>query len=162
MIVAVLSDCHDHLDQVRKALDAIRDASMALYCGDYCAPFTLKALAEGFRGQWHSVFGNNDGDPFLLATAAKEAGNVTFHQPFIDIEIDGRRVAAAHYPQVGEALALSGRYAAVFSGHVHIAHSRLVGSTLWASPGEVMGRLGKPSLGLYDTRQNQFELRDLR
>ena len=158
MIIAVLSDCHDHLENVQKVLEHCQQAVVMLFCGDYCAPFTLKALADGFSGPIHSVFGNNDGDPFLLLTVAQKAGNVTFHQPMVKLELGGRRIAAVHYPEFGEALALSGKYDAVFSGHNHTAEIQVLGSTLWANPGEVMGRFGKPSFGLYDTGTNEFQI----
>jgi len=158
MIIAVLSDCHDRLENVQKVLARCQQAEAMLFCGDYCAPFTLKALADGFRGPIHSVFGNNDGDPFLLLTIAQRAGNVTFHQPMARLELGGRRIAVVHYPEFGEALALSGKYDAVFSGHNHTAEVQTFGSTLWANPGEVMGRFGKASFGLYDTGAQRFEL----
>ncbi len=158
MRVAVLSDCHDSLANLKGALAKIRDVEMALFCGDYCAPFTLKMLADGFRGPIHSVFGNNDGDVFLMLGIARKAGNVTFHQPMAHLELGGRKVAIVHYPEFGEALALSGKYDAVFNGHNHLAEVKVVGSTLWANPGELMGRLGPPSFGVYETTTNGFEL----
>lgn len=158
MKIAVLSDCHDRLENLEKVLASAEEAEVALFCGDYCAPFTLKALAEGFDGPVHSVFGNNDGDAFLLLAVAQKAGNVTLHQPMADLDLDGRRIAVVHYPEFGEALALSGKYDAVFSGHNHTAEANTLGSTLWANPGEVMGRFGKPSFGIYDTSTNAFEI----
>jgi len=159
MKVAVLSDCHDRLENLQQVLDQIQDAEVALFCGDYCAPFTLKMLASGFSGPVHSVLGNNDGDVFLMLTIAQQAGNVTFHQPMASLELGGRRVAVVHYPEFGQALALSGQYDAVFSGHNHTAEAQMVGETLWGNPGEVMGRFGQPSFGIYDTENNSFEIR---
>jgi putative phosphoesterase len=158
MRVAVLSDCHDSFGNLEKVLASLDEVQVVLFCGDYCAPFTLKMLAGGFAGPVHSVFGNNDGDAFLLLAIAQKAGNVTFHKPMAKLELDGRRIAVVHYPEFGEALALSGQYDAVFSGHNHTAEARTVGSTLWANPGEVMGRLGKPSFGIYDTSTNAFKI----
>jgi putative phosphoesterase len=158
LLVAVLSDCHDRLDHLERALSRVGEAQVALFCGDYCAPFTLKALAEGFRGRVHSVLGNNDGDVFLLLKVASKVGNVTVHQPMANLELGGRRIAVVHYPEFGEALALSGKYDAVFSGHDHTAASSRVGNTLWGNPGELMGRFGPPSFGLYDTEDNTFEI----
>jgi len=161
MLVAVLSDCHDNIWNLEKVLPRLGGAEVALFCGDFCAPFTLKMLAEGFAGPVHAVFGNNDGDVYLLLSVAGKAGNVTLHQPLCQLELDGRRIAAVHYPELGEALALCGKYDAVFSGHSHVAQVKMLGSTLWANPGEVMGRFGKPSFGLYDTSDNSFEIQEI-
>lgn len=158
MRAAVLSDCHDSLANLEKALARMREAKVALFCGDFCAPFTLKMLADGFSGPIHTVFGNNDGDAFLLLRIAQQAGNVIFHQPMAELELSGRKVAVVHYPEFGEALALSGKYDAVFNGHNHTAETHVLGSTLWANPGALMGRLGQASMGLYETDTNDFEI----
>lgn len=161
MQIAVLSDVHDHLENLQQVLAQVGQAEALLFCGDFCAPFTLKTLAEGFHGPIHAIFGNNDGDAYLLLQVARQAGNVTFHKPIAQLELGGKRIAVAHYPEIGEALARAGQYDAVFSGHNHIAHSQMLGHTLWGNPGEVMGRLGQPSFGLYDTNKNVFEIHEI-
>jgi putative phosphoesterase len=161
MLIAVLSDCHDNIWNLEKVLPKLDKVDVVLCCGDFCAPFTLKMLAQGFPRPIHAVFGNNDGDVFLMLTVAKQAGNVTFHKPIAQLELGGKRIAVAHYPELGEALALSGKYDAVFSGHNHQSQCMTIGSTLWGNPGEVMGRLGKPSFGMYDTATGQFEIRTI-
>ncbi|MBM4430255.1 MAG: metallophosphoesterase [Chloroflexi bacterium] len=158
MQIAVLSDCHDRLENLEKVLAHIQQAQAVLFCGDFCAPFTLKMLGEGFRGPIHSVLGNNDGDVFLLLAIAKQVGNVSYHQPMARLEMGGKRIAVVHYPEFGEALALCGKYDAVFSGHNHTAEVQTLGGTLWGNPGEVMGRFGQPSFGLYDTDSHTFEI----
>jgi putative phosphoesterase len=158
MLIAVLSDCHDNIWNLEKVLPKLEKADVVLFCGDFCAPFTLKMLAEGFPRPIHAVFGNNDGDVFLMLTVAKQVGNVTFHKPIAQLELGGKRIAVAHYPELGEALALSGKYDAVFSGHNHQDQVMTVGPTLWGNPGEVMGRFGKPSFGMYDTVMHRFEI----
>ncbi len=159
MRVAVVSDIHDNIWNLDKALKLVADAAVLLCCGDICSPFTLKMLAEGFPGPVHVVFGNNDGDVSLMHTVAERLSNITFHKPIAQLELDGRRIAVAHYPELGEALALCGKYDAVCSGHNHTADVTRLGNTLWANPGEVMGRFGKPSLGIYDTESGEFTLR---
>ena len=161
MRIAVLSDIHDNIWNLEKALKQAADTAVLLCCGDLCSPFTLKMLAEGFDGPVHIVFGNNDGDVTLMHTVAERLGNITFHKPIAQLELDGKRIAVAHYPELGEALALCGKYDAVFSGHNHTADVTHRGGTLWANPGEVMGRFGKPSLGIYDTQTGEFILRQL-
>jgi len=67
MIFAVMSDSHDQIWNVRKALETIKkhEAEAIIHCGDFVAPFILKELnAAGLPV--HGVFGNNDGNRFLL------------------------------------------------------------------------------------------------
>ncbi len=158
MKVAVLSDSHDRLDHLAQALQqvAAEGAERLFFLGDFCAPFSLKALAERFSGPIDCVFGNNDGDQFLLCQVAAGFPQVTFHAPLAELEVAGRTVALQHYPELGIRLAESGAYDAVFTGHDHLRYIREIGSTLWANPGELMGRLGEPSFGIWDTETNTF------
>lgn len=156
MRIAVLSDAHDNIWNIEKLLPGLKQAEMLIFCGDFCAPFSLQMLAAGFSGPLHAVLGNNDGDPLLLSQVAARAGNVTLHTGVGHIEASGARIAFAHYPQIGEALARSGLYQATFSGHTHQRKLERFGDSLWVNPGEVMGRFGQPSYGLYDTETGEF------
>jgi hypothetical protein len=64
-------------------------------------------------------------------------------------------VAINHYPAIARGLA-EGNYNAVFYGHDHTSFNGEVGATLLANPGEIMGRFGTPSFGIYDTEANSF------
>ena len=156
MQIAVLSDTHDNVWVVERLLPELKQAGLLIFCGDLCAPFTLRLIAEGFAGPVHATFGNNDGDIFLLTQVAAKLGNVTFAAPMGELEAGGRRLAFVHYPQFGEGLAALGRYDAVFAGHTHRPEVRTVGKTLFANPGAVIGRDRPPTYGIYDTETGTF------
>jgi hypothetical protein len=164
MVIAVLSDVHDNIWNLADALRQVRvaGAEVLLFCGDFCAPFTLTQMGQGFFGPVHCVLGNNDGDPRLLLHNALAAGNVTLHGQYAELTLDGRRVAVNHYPDIAQRLAESGQFDLVCYGHNHLARVEQVGATVLANPGEVMGRFGAPTFGLYDTASGQFELRPVR
>ncbi len=159
MRIAVLSDSHDRLDHLERVLASVRQSGAECLCflGDFCAPFTLAALAEGFPHPIHAVLGNNDGDVFLLMRVAGKYPHVTFHHPLAELELGGVRVALQHYPELGRRLAESGAYDAVFTGHDHQRYQHQIGETLWANPGEIMGRFGTVSYGIFDTGTGVFE-----
>ncbi len=160
MKVAVLSDVHDRLDHLKSALErvSVLRPERLFFLGDFCAPFSLAALAEGYtEGPIDAVFGNNDGDHFLLCQIAGKHTHVTFHAPLAELDVAGRKVALHHYPEIGKRLAESGAYDAVFSGHDHQRYVHTIGETLWANPGELMGRLGAPGFGVWDSKTNTFE-----
>lgn len=163
MKIAIMSDVHDNIWNLERALKQLQDYRPAtlLFLGDFCAPFTLAQIAEGFQSPIHAVFGNNDGDPFLLSTVAASHQHVTLHGQMAELELDGVRVALNHYPDISRPLALSGRYNAVFSGHDHKRYQEQLGDTLWANPGEVMGRFGSPSFGIYDSKTGVFQHIDI-
>ena len=158
MLIAILSDINDNIWNLEKALPQLEKAEALLFCGDFCAPFTLKMMAEGFSGPVHCVFGNNDGDALFLSRIARQAGNVTLYSQMGELELGSKRIAFIHYPDIASGLAASGKYDAVFSGHTHEYRMEKIGPTLWADPGEVMGRFGQPSFGLYDTASGEFTL----
>jgi len=161
MRIAILSDIHDNI-WVLKDLLAGLQADALLFCGDFCAPFTLAQIAEGFGGPVHVVFGNNDGDKLLLSRVASRFSHVTLHGDLAELDLDGRRVAVSHYPQVGRALAQSGVYHLVCYGHNHESTVEQVGSTVLVNPGEVMGRLGRSTYAVYDTATGQAAILEVK
>lgn len=163
MKLAVLSDIHDNIWNLETALRQVRDsgAEVLLFLGDFCAPFTLAQIAEGFAGPVHAVFGNNDGDTFLLSRVAAKHAQVTLHGQLAELDLGGRKIALNHYPDIARRLAESGAYDAVFSGHDHQRYVHHIGRTLWANPGDLMGRFGQPGFGLYDTGGGEFSHVDL-
>ena len=157
MKIAILSDVHDNIWQLETLL-ADLSADLMVFCGDFCAPFTLAQIAEGFSRPVHVVFGNNDGDQFLLSRVAGGFPHVTLHGDFADLTINGRRVAVTHYPDIGKALARGDSYDLVCHGHSHERRLERTGQTLLVNPGEVMGRFGLSTYAIYDTSDGQAHL----
>jgi putative phosphoesterase len=159
--IAILSDAHDNIWKLAELLEDVgrSGAGTLIFCGDLCAPFTLKQIGEGFDGPVHVVQGNNDGDMLLLSKIANGLDNVTLYGPFAYLELEKHKVAVNHYPQIAQDQARSGQYDIVCHGHDHIANIQRIGSTLLINPGEVMGRFGKSTYALYDTNSGEAELR---
>jgi len=153
MKLGIISDIHDHLGNLDRALDKLDEigADRLLCCGDLCAPFIVPRLAENFDGPIEIVFGNNDGDEFLIAQQAARFGHVTLHGPFADLAIDERRVFLVHYPELAYPIAASGWYDLVCFGHNHTAEIDQDGGTMLVNPGETMGRFGRVTVAIYDT-----------
>ncbi len=164
MKVAAISDIHDNVWKLEDILANIREdgSQMLIVCGDLCSPFTLQAIAEGFAGPIEVVFGNNDGDQFLLSRVAGRHRHVTLHGQYAELKLDGALVAVTHYQEIGRRLAAGGGFAAVFYGHSHRAEAVRHGASLGLNPGEVMGRLGRSTYGWYDTDSCEGGIHDLR
>lgn len=157
MKVAILSDIHDNIWKL-EALLAGLEAEALIFCGDFCAPFTLAQIAEGFAGPVHVVFGNNDGDKLFLARVAGRFPQVALHGEFAELELGRRRIAVTHYPEIGRALAQGGVYDLVCHGHSHECVVEREDNTLRVNPGEVMGRFGLATYAIYDTATGQAEI----
>jgi putative phosphoesterase len=156
-LIGVLSDIHDALDNLERALDLFRGEGVEtlLFCGDFCSPIPARVLG-GWEGAVHCVFGNGDGDRFRILDAARTSfPRMTVHGEHAELELEGRRIALTHFPLYGQALARTGDYDAVFSGHTHEAHGERFGRTLWVNPGEILGWKGPPSVYLWDPATNE-------
>ena len=140
MKLAILSDIHDNIWNLRAALGALGEADVLLCCGDLCSPFVVGLLAEGFPGRpIHVVFGNNDGDLFRITQMAGRQAQVTLHGELFQGEFDGKRVLMNHYPDIALAAAAAGRHDLVCYGHNHLFAIERQGDTLTINPGAIMG-----------------------
>jgi hypothetical protein len=157
MKIGVISDSHDHIENLNKALELLKekDVKILIHCGDFCAPFMMNDLAK-FNGEVHCVFGNT-ADRYLTPQLAEKA-QVNLDGDLAELEFDGKKIAVNHYPKVAEGLAYTGKYDAVFYGHNHKADKKKIGETLLLNPGEIMGVKGKPSLAIYNTETNDAEI----
>ncbi len=153
MKVAVMSDSHDHIWNLRKALDIIRseNCAMILHCGDVVAPFMFKEFIRSDIPV-HCVFGNNDGDRHLLTRVALESqGKITLFPLVGHVQVDHVKIAFTHEWPVAEALAAIGTYHVVCFGHSHQYSQQKIGPTLVLNPGEIMGKDEAPGFCVIDT-----------
>ena len=161
MKIAIISDSHDHLENLRKAIEIAKQnkAEALIHCGDFCAPFIIDELAE-FSGEVHCVFGNID-DRYLTTKKAEEKENLVLYGNIAKIQLDNKKIFFTHFPDIARAFALSGEFDAVFHGHTHEKNKETLNNTLLLNPGEIMGRLGNPSLAIYNTETNDAEFFDI-
>jgi len=153
MVIAVMSDSHDNIWNLQKALHIIRQAAadMIIHCGDFIAPFMLKEL-DSAGIPVHGVFGNNDGDQYLLTKLSfSDLTHVTLHGLIGSVEVDGNAVGFVHHDAIGNGLALSGEFKMVCVGHTHTFLQKEINQTLLLNPGEIMGKDGDPGFCLVDT-----------
>lgn len=137
MHVGIVSDTHDNVPAVEAIVEDFeeRDVEVVLHAGDVVAPLVVPFF-EGF--EVHAVLGNNDGEVAGLTAAFEELGEGSaLHGRFADLRIDGVDVAMLHGESLEEvqALAASGAYDLVVSGHYHERVERQVGETTVCNPG---------------------------
>ena len=162
VIIGIISDTHDHLPNVDKAVNKLisLNAELILHAGDYCSPFVIPHF-KLFKGRFIGVFGNNDGDHEVLEKRFAEF-DLDIRGMFAETKADNMRVALLHGGEPGgppgpsellKSLIETDCYDAIIHGHVHDAKTYRKGKTLIINPGEVCGYLtGKPSLAVWDTK----------
>jgi len=161
MLVGIMSDTHDHLPLVDKAVKKLIDekVELVLHAGDYVSPFVIPHF-KPFKGRFIGVFGNNDGDHEFLKRRFAEFG-LEIRGEFAEVKIEGLRIALLHGGEPGgppgasellKSLVDSECYDAIVHGHVHEAKTYRKGKTLIINPGEVCGYLTqKPSIAVLNT-----------
>ncbi|MCJ7514072.1 MAG: YfcE family phosphodiesterase [Anaerolineales bacterium] len=163
MRVAVLSDTHDNIWRLEEALPHLRSSDVVIHCGDLCSPFMIRHLGQGLPGKpVHLVWGNNDGDTYLISKVAAGFADIHLHGPLAQLELEGVKVAVNHYPELARGLASTQTFGLVCYGHDHTAHFEWVGGCLLLNPGELMGLDGRSSLALVDLPDREVQFLDLR
>lgn len=156
MLIGILSDTHDDMAAIRKAVDVFNaeNVSHVIHAGDLTSPFTFETFSE-LRCGLTGIFGNNDGDRLLLKE--KSGGNI-FPQPHM-MALDGKKIIVLHEPDLVSALADSGHFDVIIYGHTHKADVRKAGDTLIINPGKA-ARLhkGDSTVAVLDTEQMRAEV----
>lgn len=163
MKIGLMSDTHDRLDAVERAIDFFNREGVkhVLHAGDLVSPFVAPKFAE-LKAKLYYVWGNNEGDREFIRVKFDELG-VKPLGGFAGLEFNGRKIALLHGTQeeVVEALSKSGSFDVVVRGHTHKAEIR-EGKTLLVNPGEVCGYLSeRQTVALLDLAKLSAEIMEL-
>ncbi|QWR77960.1 metallophosphoesterase [Candidatus Magnetomonas plexicatena] len=156
MLVGVISDSHDNMDNLRRAVTVFnrRGVSKVFHAGDFTSGFTFRVLKD-LEAEFTGIFGNNDGDIYLLN---KRSGGRIFKQPY-EFVLDGKKAVMIHEHFLVKALTNSGLYDIVIFGHTHTVHNEKTGGTLALNPGELCGWLhGSSTAAVLDTDSLDTEI----
>ncbi len=163
MILGVMSDSHDHMENIGRAVAAFAERKIGalIHGGDLCSPFVFRQL-ESLREtcpQMYAIFGNNDGDRVLLTE--KGRGFCTFRDGAMTLDLEGRRIAVMHYPDVAESLHRSGDFDLVIYGHTHQVRVE-GGERILLNPGSCAGYLAeRATVAAVDLGNLEVELIEL-
>ncbi len=137
MLIGVMSDSHDRIEAIRAAIEKFNSESVdiVLHAGDIVSPFSVREF-EKLNCKIICVTGNNDGDPAALRKFLGRFGG-ELRDVFFKLEVEGKRIALTHgeWPELVEALILSGEYDVVINGHSHEASIRKQNNVLVINPG---------------------------
>ena len=168
MKLAVISDTHDHKDNILKAVSIMneRKVDALIHCGDYVAPFVKRwfdGLNDNIKENFFGVFGNNDGERVFLIKNLGQICDIVGME--INKDFDGKKVYAAHMPTQNtiDAIAKSGQYDIVLTGHTHnMVNKKYDNGVLVVNPGEACGYLtGKSTFAIIDTDKLEAEIIEL-
>lgn len=172
MIVGIISDTHDNLLGLKKAIQIFKDKKieMLIHCGDWVSPFTFEFFDKEMRQlniPVKSAVGNNPGD-----TKRTMMSNVNMHNPIewpktvtLKLDIEEKKAIVYHgddYELLG-ALIDCQKYDIIFTGHTHRPRNEVVGRTLVLNPGSTSyaceGKIiKKASIAIYNSETNKAEI----
>ncbi|MFA5354587.1 MAG: metallophosphoesterase [Thermodesulfovibrionales bacterium] len=159
MIIGIISDSHDHLDNLQKTIDLFKERQVEhiIHAGDFTSPFTWRVLKH-FEGGFTGIFGNNDGERVLMRKLSQER---VYTQPY-KLTLDGKRIVVMHEPDVVDDLAASGNFDLIVFGHTHVPEIRRENNTLIVNPGELCGWVKRrATVAVADLRTMTAEIVDL-
>ncbi len=168
MLLGVMSDSHDNMENVVKALNIFRERGVnyIVHLGDIVSPFIARKMVELKWGNLYvsAVYGNNDGDKILLRKIFEKAGWKIDYGPRIE-EISGRRIFLMHgyngiefTKKIAYSIAREKDIDLVLYGHTHQKDQISINDTLVVNPGEVYGSLyGEASIAIIDLEKLRVE-----
>lgn len=164
MLLGLMADVHDHLDNLRLAVQVFNDArcETVLFAGDLVSTFAvppLRKLACPFVG----CFGDNEGNRTGLLAGIRIVGRLE-EPPLLWTADDGTRFVLVHMERQLRDLPPETEFDFVVCGHTHKPFARKDDQgRLSLNPGEIGGwTFGRPTVMLFDTRTRQVETIDLK
>jgi len=145
-----MSDSHDNLDAIQKAVRFFSDMNceLVVHAGDFIAPFAAKEL-NSLDCPVKAVFGNCDGEKKGLERIFALFGEIK-KEPFV-FDYAHRKFLLTHTQFANEMHIRSGKYDVIIYGHTHKPEIRKTRDFLLINPGETGGWLtGKSSVTLLD------------
>jgi putative phosphoesterase len=168
--IAVVSDSHDHKDNILKAVSKInnKEVEAIIHCGDYVAPFVKRwfnNLTDSIKQNFYGVFGNNDGERVFLKKNLGQICEFTRDGHELILNLDNKRIFVSHMPkqETIEALAHSSKFDIILTGHTHsFVNKKYENGVLVVNPGELCGYLtGRATFAIVDTVEMKAEIIDL-
>ena len=172
MLVGIISDTHDNLLGLKKAIHIFEERKIELlvHCGDWVSPYTLEFFDREIMQLGipiKSVVGNNPGDTKRIMTSNGEMNNPIEWPKTVTLkmDIDGRRTIVYHGDdyELLHGLIYCQQYDIVLTGHTHSPRNEVVGKTLVVNPGSTCyaceGKIiEKASVAIYNSKTHQAEI----
>jgi uncharacterized protein len=160
MLIAIISDIHNNGVNLQKVLAYCKDNEIKtiICCGDLASDETLDFLNDNFTGVIHYAFGNMDNDQLKNFKSKTKYKNTLLYKDFGEAEIENRKIAFVHFPEIARKLCESGKYDFVFYGHTHKPWEEVIGKCKMLNPGNVAGEIYPPTFALWDVKNGRFEL----
>lgn len=161
MKIAIISDTHDNLANLKKAISWIKKEriNVLIHCGDIFKPETLEEGLKEYQGKIYIIFSKADADfSKIPENSFKNLPKSKAWEELGQIKLGKKKIAFCHFPEIGRDLANSQKYDLVFYGHTHKPWEEKIGKTKLVNPGNIAGLFYRPTFAIYDVKTNKLEL----
>ena len=174
MKIAIISDTHDNIVNLDKALQYIRGEKIKtiIHLGDVVSQETLDYLAENFSGKLFIARGNADlydiKNQKLKITHSTTSGqenkyaNIKIFEEYGEIEIDKRKIGFVHkksdIPNFQTPYTKYHIPNTIFYGHSHKPWIEEIKGVTYANPGNLAGIHYDPTFAVYETSSKKIKL----
>lgn len=158
MLIGIFADSHDHLDNIRRAVDIFNTAGCDLvaFAGDLVSSFAVPPL-RSLKCDVIACFGDNEGNKPGVTAGMRIVGTIG-EPPFGFRTRDGKKVLLMHMERTLRGL--EGEFDIAIYAHSHKPSiTRDEQGRLYINPGETSGwSHGRPSVALLDTTTMQARI----
>lgn len=169
MKLAIISDTHDNIPNLKKVLDYCRENKIEklIHCGDLAEIETLDYIIENFFGDIFWTYGNMDGGHSAdYSFSDGKYRGINIFSKHGEVEIANKKIAFVHYPDYAKSLCEDGRFDFVFYGHTHKPWTEIVetyknGSihkTEMLNPGNISNERYQPTFAVWNSLTEKFQL----
>jgi len=160
MKVAIVSDIHDNLVNLKKCLDVCKTERVGqmICCGDVTNAETLNFLSKNFKDTIHLVRGNAE---IFKDKEAEEIKNIIYYGRIGNFEISGKNVGLCHEPFLFDKVLEKGKCEIVFYGHTHKPWIETKKNVRFLNPGTVGAVFQKATFSIWDIEKGQIDLKIL-
>lgn len=162
MKIAIISDSHDNLANLNKAIKNIEAEGIKtiIHCGDIASLETLKELSRIFKEKVLIAFGNMDEDYLKnMGSDLKKIPKFKFFGQVGEVRMGKKKIAFTHFPAIAKKLAATQDYDIIFYGHTHKPWEETIGKTRLVNPGNLAGLLYRATFAIYDTKNDELKLK---
>lgn len=155
MLLGIISDTHDHIEKVKKAIEIFKQYNLigVIHCGDFVAPFTLREFAN-LKTKFYGVFGNCDGEKDGLSRVAKENNFLLTEAP-LELSFGDKKFLIFH--KLRKENIKNVDY--VIYGHTHQYEIKKEENIFYINPGEACGLLTeKATIAILDIKENKVDI----
>lgn len=163
MRIGIISDTHDHLPNIEKAVAVFNreKVQLVIHCGDWCSPFSIDFF-KGLNCPMKGVFGNNDADIYMIL---KKQTNIEFSKRILELNVGNKKAVVFHGDdqQITDSLISSKRYDLVLTGHTHETVEEEIDGVFHINPGTVSqfkkGKINSLfTVAIYDSEKNSCKI----